>query len=68
MAKELKQLRIDLPTCIKAGECYYNHPTLFKRDAEYYPHVLQEYPQTVEEVFAAQSAADVCPSRAIKYS
>lgn len=68
MAVERKRLSVDLNVCIKAGECYYNHPRLFKRDAQYAPHVLVEYPETPEDIFGAQSAADVCPARAIKYA
>jgi ferredoxin len=58
------RLRVDRDKCIKAGECYYNHPTLFKVDKEGFPTVLQEQ---VEGALAdeAQAAVDVCPAQAI---
>lgn len=58
------RLRVDRDKCIKAGECYYNHPKLFKVDKEGFPTVLQE---DVEGELAdeAQAAVDVCPAQAI---
>jgi ferredoxin len=58
------RLRVDRDKCIKAGECYYNHPKLFKVDKEGFPTVLQD---EVEGELAdeAQAAVDVCPAQAI---
>ena len=60
-------LRIDNDKCIKAGECYYNHPTLFKVGKDGFPIVLVEHPDTDKLREEAQAAADVCPAAAIIY-
>jgi ferredoxin len=58
-------LRVDKTKCIKAGECYYNHPALFKVDKEGFPTVLIEQPGTPALIDEAQAARDVCPGQAI---
>jgi ferredoxin len=57
-------LRVNRDKCIKAGECYYNHPKLFKVDKEGFPTVLIENP-TGELLDEANAAAEVCPAAAI---
>lgn len=61
----MAKIRIDLDKCIKAGECYYNHPGLFKVGKDGFPTVLVENPKTPEELTEAQAAVDVCPAAAI---
>ncbi len=56
---------VDLDKCIKAGECYYNHPTLFKVQKDGFPVVLVEELTTDELKAEAQAAVDVCPAQAI---
>ena len=58
------KLKVDLDKCIKAGECYYNHPQLFKVGKDGFPTVLIEEP-TGDLAEEAQAAVDVCPSQAI---
>ena len=61
------KLRVDLEKCIKAGECYYNHPTLFKVGKDGFPIVLIETLDTDALKEEGQAAADVCPAAAIIY-
>jgi ferredoxin len=60
-------LKIDLKKCIKAGECYYNHPELFKATKSAYPVILVGHPSTEREIRAANEAVEVCPSGAISF-
>lgn len=56
---------VDLKKCTKSGECYYNHPALFKVDGEGFP-VVQVDPLDDEDMrVEAQQAAEVCPVEAI---
>ncbi len=60
----MAKVKIDRNKCYMSGECYYNHPELFKMDDEGYPIVL------VDELDAdlrrhAQEAVEVCPAVAI---
>lgn len=58
-------LRVDKASCIKAGECYYNHPKLLKVDKDGFPTVLIELLDTDELLAEGQAAVDVCPAQAI---
>lgn len=48
-----------------SGECYYNHPELFKMDDDGFPVVLVD--QVADETLRkhAKEAAEVCPAVAI---
>jgi ferredoxin len=59
------KVSVDLDKCIKAGECYYNHPTLFKVQKEGFPTVLVAELLTPEQKTEAQAAVEVCPAQAI---
>ena len=48
-----------------SGECYYNHPELFKMDSEGYPEVIKN-PLTKELVKHAEEAVEVCPAVALR--
>ena len=60
---------IDLEKCYKSGECYYNHPEMFKMGEEGYPVVLISEigtdAQGAELRQHAEEAAEVCPAVAI---
>ena len=59
------RVKVDLKKCTKSGECYYNHPTLFKVDSEGFP-VVQFDPLEGEDLeIEAQQASEVCPVEAI---
>ncbi len=59
------RVKVDLKKCTKSGECYYNHPTLFKVDSEGFP-VVQFDPLEDEDLeIEAQQASEVCPVEAI---
>jgi len=60
------RLRIDLDRCIKAGECYYNHPNLFKVGKDGFPTVLIEDVTDEALKTSAEAAVDACPSQAIR--
>ncbi len=59
------KLKIDLDACYCSGECYYNHPELFKMDAEGFPEVLVLELTTERHKLEAEQAIEVCPSAAI---
>jgi len=57
---------VDLEKCIKAGECYYNHPSLLLVNKETgYPDI--QVAELVNESLTreAREAAKVCPAQAI---
>ena len=59
------RVTVDLKKCTKSGECYYNHPALFKVDAYGFP-VVQVDPLDDEDLrVEARQAAEVCPVEAI---
>lgn len=59
------RVTVDLKKCTKSGECYYNHPALFKVDGEGFP-VVQVDPLDDEDMrVEARQAAEVCPVEAI---
>lgn len=58
------KVKIDYEKCYKSGECYYNHPELFRMGDEGFPVVL------VDEIDGelqrhAREAMEVCPAVAI---
>lgn len=59
------KVRIDLEVCVRAGECYYNHPELFRMDDTGDPQILARELNTPELIKHAREAAVVCPSSAI---
>lgn len=59
------KIRIDKEKCYMSGECYYNHPELFKMDDEGYPVVLVDEITGEEAVRHAKEAIEVCPAVAI---
>jgi len=59
------RVKVDLKKCTKSGECYYNHPALFKVDSEGFP-VIQMDPLEGEDMkIEAVQASEVCPVEAI---
>ena len=56
---------IDREKCILAGECYYNHPELFKMGDDGQPVVLVDEINDAELERHATEAAEVCPAVAI---
>lgn len=58
------RIQLDLEACILAGECIYNHPTLFAWNDQDQPVTLVDE-LTAEQVVAVQQAISVCPSGAI---
>jgi ferredoxin len=59
------KVRIDLEKCYRAGECYYNHPELFRMTDSGDPEVLATELDTPELRRHAEQAAEVCPAAAI---
>ena len=55
------KILVDKEKCFMSGECYYNHPELFKMDKEGYPEVIKS-PLSKELVKHAEEAVEVCPS------
>jgi ferredoxin len=58
------KVKIDYEKCLKSGECYYNHPELFKMGDEGFPVVLVD---EVDDAMQrhAREAMEVCPAVAI---
>jgi ferredoxin len=63
-----QRLTVDLDKCIKAGECYYNHPELFKVRKDGFPDVLIPAPEEARLVEEAEGAIAVCPAQAIHWA
>ena len=59
------RVKVDLKKCTKSGECYYNHPTLFKVDADGFPAIQVDPLDSRDMEIEAQQAAEVCPVEAI---
>ena len=59
------KILVDKEKCFMSGECYYNHPELFKMDSEGYPEVIKS-PLTKELVKHAEEAIEVCPAVALR--
>ena len=60
------KIHIDKTKCYMSGECYYNHPEIFKMDEEGYPEVIYSGLDKNEIKQHAQEAAEVCPAAALK--
>lgn len=58
-------LKVDFAKCIKAGECYYNHPDLFGMAGSGFPTLRLGELGSDRELKEAREAAEVCPSGAI---
>ena len=56
---------VDRDKCILAGECYYNHPELFKMGEDGQPVVLVDEINDAKLERHAREAAEVCPAVAI---
>lgn len=56
---------IDKEKCFMSGECYYNHPELFKMDDDGFPIVLVDEINDDAMEKHAREAAEVCPAVAI---
>ena len=60
------QSDLHLEKCIVAGECYYNHPTLLKRNEKTgCPDILVSELTDPNDIREAHEAAEVCPAQAI---
>ena len=59
------KVKIDIEKCHKSGECYYNHPELFKMGEEGYPIVVIEDFDDPKIRKHAKQAIEVCPALAI---
>ena len=57
---------VNLEKCEKSGECYYNHPSLFKVDDDGFPVVQVETLDSEDLKQEASEAAAVCPVVAIE--
>ena len=58
------KIKIDKEKCYKSGECYYNHPELFKMGDDGFPLVLIDVLDADSEI-EAREAMEVCPAVAI---
>jgi ferredoxin len=58
------KVKVDFEKCLKSGECYYNHPELFRMGDEGFPIVLVDELDDNMQRHAAQ-AKEVCPAVAI---
>ncbi|MFN0094976.1 MAG: ferredoxin [Dehalococcoidia bacterium] len=56
------KIKLDLAKCTRSGECYYNHPMLFKADKDGWPIQVKEELETDIEKIEAQQAVDACPA------
>lgn len=56
---------VDYKKCLKAGECYYNHPTIFEYTDTGLPKILIEEITTDALRQEAEEAIEVCPAQAI---
>ena len=60
------KVKIDKDKCIMAGECYYNHPELFRMGRDGFPVVLTDDISDDEGLLKhANEAIEVCPGMAI---
>ncbi|NIP14637.1 MAG: ferredoxin [Pseudomonadales bacterium] len=59
------KVKIDYEKCYKSGECYYNHPELFRMGDEGYPVVLVDEISDDDMRKHAEEAIEVCPAVAI---
>ena len=61
----MKKVVVDRAICLKAGQCYYLQPSIFKADSQGWPDILVEFPESDEDLESAEDAAEICPSGAI---
>ncbi len=61
----MKKIVVDRVICLKAGQCYYLQPSVFKADSQGWPEILIELPEEGDDLEAAEDAAEICPSGAI---
>lgn len=59
------KVKVDLEKCYRSGECYYNHPELFKMGEAGDPVVLVDEINDPELERHAREAIEVCPAVAI---
>ncbi len=59
------KIKVDKDKCYMSGECYYNHPELFKMDDEGYPLVLVDDIKDDAMKKHALEAIEVCPAVAL---
>ena len=59
------KIKIDREKCFMSGECYYNHPELFKMDHDGSPIVIVDKLSESELRLHAHEASEVCPAVAI---
>ena len=59
------RVRIDLDVCVRAGECYYNHPELVRMQDSGDPALIATELDDPELIRHAREAVEVCPSSAI---
>lgn len=64
----MMKLHVDREKCIKAGECYYNHPALFEMEEDGYPRIRVISISSESERVEAEQAIEVCPAVAISLS
>ncbi len=59
------KVKIDTDKCILAGECYYNHPEVFKEGVDALPALVLGEAGLKMFIKQVQEAVEVCPSGAI---
>ena len=60
----MKKVVVDRAICLKAGQCYYLQPGVFRADLQGWPEIVVEHPEG-DELEAAEDAVEICPSGAI---
>lgn len=60
-----RRLIVNLDKCAMAGECVYNHPTVFAWNDDHLPVVLTPEVRGEDFELAAEQAVAGCPSAAI---
>ena len=65
MTEGARKITVDFQKCIKAGECYYNHPDLFGGTDTGYPMLKKRFAESASDIREAGEAIEVCPSGAI---
>lgn len=56
---------VDKEKCFMSGECYYNHPELFRMYEDGYPEVIEN--RIDQDLLRhAEEAVEVCPAGALK--
>ena len=60
-----QKVTIDLEKCHMSGECYYNHPDIFKMGDSGQPVVLETNVSDEATIAEVREAIEVCPAVAI---